>query len=76
MGGEQLDRPSPLYRQLADRYAARIQAGHLSSGDKLPGSGELAAEWDVSRRVAELAMDELAKRGLVRREPHRGTYVI
>lgn len=51
-------------------------AGVFKPGDKLPTEVELAAAHAVSRGTAATALAALAREGLVRRAPRRGTVVL
>lgn len=64
-----------LYVQMADHIAARIEAGELPSGAKLPGEQELAREYRLGLQTARNALDALRKRGLVVTKPSKGTFV-
>ena len=64
------------YVQVADHIAARIAAGELAPGARLPGERELAAEYGVALGTARRAVQELRGRGLVRTLPALGTYVV
>lgn len=67
--------PRPYFQQVADELAARIKAGKLKCGDKLPSEAELMEEFDVARGTARRAVQELRDRGLVVTFAARGTYV-
>ena len=60
---------------MADHVAARIEAGELQPGARLPGERDLAKEYGVALGTARRAVKELAERGLVRVLPGRGTFV-
>lgn len=64
-----------LYIKVANHIAARIQAGELRLGARLPGERDLAPECDVCIATVR-ATDELSRRGLVRVLSARGTYVV
>jgi len=68
-------RQQPLWRQVASYFKERIASGELAQGDALPSMNEIAAEFGVSRSVAQRAVEHLhlAER-LVRTDP-TGTYV-
>lgn len=66
----------PYFVQVADELAARIKAGKLKRGDKLPSEAELVDEFDVARGTARRAVQELRDRGLVATFPARGTFVL
>lgn len=70
--------PNPegyLYAQVADHIAARIDAGDLPPGARLPNERDLAAEYAVSVVTARRAVAELRDRGLVNTVPVKGTFV-
>lgn len=67
--------PRPYFQQVADEFAARIKAGKLKRGDKLPSEAELMDEFDVARGTARRAVEELRDRGLVQTFRARGTFV-
>ena len=64
-----------LHRELVEPLLRRIQSGELTPGRQLPTEAQLMREHGVSRTTARRALDELAERGLVRREAGRGTFV-
>jgi len=66
----------PVYRQIADRLRAAIEAGAIPPGDRLPSEAALVAEYDVSRGTARRVHRYLASLGLVEVEPGRGAYVV
>ena len=72
-----LDRNSeiPLGVQLAWALRARILAGHMSPGDRLPGVRELAAETGVNINTVRSVYARLEADGMTRSEHGRGTFV-
>jgi DNA-binding GntR family transcriptional regulator len=72
---EDLEGPEPMYRQIADRIAARIADGTYPPNRRVPSESEVCKEFDVSRRTARAAYAVLAERGLVVTAPGKGTYV-
>jgi GntR family transcriptional regulator len=71
-------KPTPLrlmYEQVAEHVAARIEAGELAPGSKLPPERELASEYGVAYNTMRSAMQILRDRGLVVTMHGRGTYV-
>jgi GntR family transcriptional regulator len=70
-----IDSPTPIYVRVADWIEARIKAGELKSGSRLPPERELAQDtgvaYDTIRRAAVL----LRERGLIITVHGRGTYV-
>ena len=68
--------PGYLWRMVADHIAARIAAGELQPGARLPGERDLAAEYGVSLGTARRAVANLRERGLVETLAALGTFVI
>jgi GntR family transcriptional regulator len=68
--------PIYLYVQVADHVAARIQAGDLRPGARLPNENEFGDEYGVSLGTARRAVQELRDRGLVQTVPIKGTFVV
>jgi GntR family phosphonate transport system transcriptional regulator len=66
---------SPLWEQITDLLAREIVDGHLAPGTRLPTEPELVSRFGVGRHTVRQAMSELEKRGLVRIEQGRGTFV-
>lgn len=67
--------PDYLYRLVADHLTARIQAGDLPHGSRLPAERVLASEYGVAVGTIRQAVLELRERGLVVTVPVKGTYV-
>jgi DNA-binding transcriptional MocR family regulator len=65
----------PRYRAIVDEIAARIHAGTLRPGDRLPTVRALMAEHGVALATASRVMAELAAAGLVVGEVGRGSFV-
>lgn len=66
---------TPLYVQLADIIAAKIDGGELQPDRPIPSEIRLADEYGVARLTARRAVRELRDRGLVRTIVGKGTYV-
>ena len=64
-----------LYVQLAEHLAARIEAGELPRGSKMPPERDLAVEYGVAYNSVRRAMELLRERGLILTMHGRGTYV-
>lgn len=64
-----------LWRQIEQSVEADIVAGRAPSGSRLPTEAELAARFSVNRHTVRRAMEELERRGLVRIEQGRGSFV-
>lgn len=67
--------PTYLYLQVAEHIVARIEAGELTPGARLPGERDLADEYRVSLQTARRAVAELRDRGLARTVPVKGTFI-
>lgn len=65
----------PLYVQLADELAARIERGDLAEGDRLPGMRDLAAQLGIGLVTVSQAYDSLVTRGRAVARVGKGTYV-
>jgi len=66
----------PLYVQLADELAARIERGELAEGDRLPGMRDLAAQLGVALVTVSQAYDSLVARGRAVARVGKGTFVV
>ena len=75
--GIELDRSAevPVGVQLAWALRARVLAGELGSGARLPGVRELAAAIGVNANTVRAVYARLEAEGLVRAEHGRGTFV-
>jgi GntR family transcriptional regulator len=71
----QAGEPAYVYARVADHIAARIAAGQLAPGARLPGERDLAAEYSVALGTARRAIAELRDRGLVVTLPAKGTFI-
>jgi DNA-binding GntR family transcriptional regulator len=67
--------PTPLFEQVANVIAARIEGGELRPRDPIPSELAIQQEFGVARGTARRAVQELRDRGLVVTIPQRGTYV-
>lgn len=68
--------PQYVYEAMADHLAARIAAGELKPGARLPGERDLAGEYQVSIDTARRAVRVLRDRGLVTTLAAKGTFVV
>jgi DNA-binding transcriptional MocR family regulator len=68
-------RRGPLYKAVADAIAEDISAEALSPGDRLPTQRELAHALEIALTTVTRAYAEAERRGLVRGEVGRGTFV-
>lgn len=67
--------PTPLYVQVADVLAGRIERGELLPLQPLPSEKHLQQEFGIARGTARAAVRLLRERGLAMTVPQRGTYV-
>ncbi|WP_316748630.1 PLP-dependent aminotransferase family protein [Pedobacter gandavensis] len=72
-----LDRSAerPVYLQLADALLSMIRNGQVRSGQKLPGSRELAHLLKINRITVSKAYGELLTQGWLESAVGRGTFV-
>ncbi|MGG7572554.1 GntR family transcriptional regulator [Streptomyces sirii] len=64
-----------LYVAVADHVAARIAAGDLKPGARLPSERDLAVEYGTSYVTMRRATSVLRERGLIVTVHGRGTFV-
>jgi DNA-binding transcriptional MocR family regulator len=78
LGRLALDRKArePLYRQMAARLQAEIEAGRLAPGTRLPSIRGLAAALGVNLITVVNAYRELIRLGLASGQVGRGTFVM
>jgi len=67
--------PIPLYRQLADRLLADIDAGTYGVDAKIPSENVLADRFSIGRPTVRQATDLLVQQGRLERRRGSGTYV-
>jgi GntR family transcriptional regulator len=67
--------PGYLYMRIANHLEARIQAGELPRGSRLPSERDLASEYEAAVGTIRQAIAELRTRGLVTTLPAKGTFV-
>jgi GntR family transcriptional regulator/MocR family aminotransferase len=67
--------PTPQYLRIAALVRARIVAGDLHPGERLPPVRALAHELQVGRHTVEEAYAELAAEGLIESRVGQGTFV-
>ncbi|TPW27192.1 GntR family transcriptional regulator [Martelella alba] len=63
----------PVYIQIAETLRARIVSGFYD--DKIDGELKLAAQWQVSRRTIQQALEILVREGLLVRQHGMGTFI-
>lgn len=67
--------PTLVYVQVADHLAAKIAAGELAPGARLPAERHLAEFYGVAYDTVRRATDLLRRRGLIITVHGRGTFV-
>src|SRR5215472_16433081 len=65
----------PLFKQIFDQIAARIQTGAFPADYRLPPTRELAKELGTHRNTVVRAYEELESAGFVTSVVGRGTFV-
>jgi DNA-binding GntR family transcriptional regulator len=65
----------PLYVQIRREIEAKIQAGGLPPGARLPTEKDLSTQYGVSRATAQRVLNDLAEAGLAIRQRRHGTFV-
>ena len=65
----------PLYVQLADELARKIEAGDYAPGQRLPSADDLADQYEIAPNTARKGLQLLRERGLAEMSHGRGTYV-
>lgn len=64
------------YVQVADDIQARIKAGQLQPGARLPGEREMAEQYRIAYGTARRVIQELRDRGLAQTVPSKGTFIV
>jgi GntR family transcriptional regulator of arabinose operon len=64
-----------LYEQMVEKIREEIHKRKLKPHDPVPSEGEFARLFGVSRMTTKLALEALAKQGLVYRLARRGTFI-
>ncbi|AOW87757.1 GntR family transcriptional regulator [Streptomyces olivaceus] len=67
---------TPLYVQLADVIAKKIQSGELVPDRPIPSENHLADEYGVARLTARRTAQELRERGLIVTVRGKGSFVV
>lgn len=66
---------TPLYERVVADVVARIEAGLLKPGERLPSIAALASQHEVGTTTVKTALMMLRERGLVTGVPGKGVYV-
>jgi GntR family transcriptional regulator/MocR family aminotransferase len=67
--------PTPLYRQIYERFRTAIEQGVLRPGDRVASARSLASELGVARGTIETAYNQLAGEGYFSSQGQAGTVV-
>jgi 2-aminoadipate transaminase len=67
--------PTPLYKQLYEHFSGLIQSGHLTKGERLPATRELAGTLGLNRTTVSAAYELLESEGLINGQVGRGSFV-
>lgn len=65
----------PTHRRIFEELRGQIQSGRYTPGTQLPGTRELAVNWQTSIFTVHTALRALAKEGWIDRRPNAGTYI-
>ena len=65
----------PMYRQIADAFREKINAGELKPGDALPTESSLQETFSVSRVTVRQALKLLADEQIIESIQGSGSYV-
>ncbi len=68
--------PGYVWAAVSGHIAARIAAGELRSGDRLPAERDMALAYGVSDGTIRRALADLRERGLVQTFPQKGSYIV
>ncbi len=66
---------TPLYRQLASFIQNLVESGHLSAGDRLPPTRDLASQLGLNRTTVSAAYEVLETGGLITGQVGRGSFI-
>ncbi|MBI3829045.1 MAG: GntR family transcriptional regulator [Planctomycetes bacterium] len=70
------DSPIPKYRQLAEQLEEQIRSGRGEIGKRFLSEREIIRQSGVSIITVRQALDTLSRKGLLRREPGIGTFLV
>lgn len=65
----------PTHRRIFEGLREQIRSGRYVPGTQLPGTRELAVDWQTSIFTVHTALRALAKEGWIDRRPNAGTYI-
>ncbi len=67
---------APLYRDVAAALERALREGVWKPGDQIPTEAALEQQFGASRGTLRIAISELVRKGLLHRQPGRGTFVL
>lgn len=67
--------PFPLYYRVKQVCSDLIRSGNLKPGDPLPPEQKICSQLGVSRGTVRMAIGELVREGVLRREQGKGTFI-
>ena len=71
----QFDPSTPIWMQILNTIEMEIATGKRLPGEKLPGSRELAAQYEINPNTAARVYQELEKKGLCEMKRGTGTFI-
>lgn len=71
-----VDYNSPLYLQVRELVLSKIEDGEYLPGSAIPSDNELAETLGINRLTIRNALEELVKRGVIKRVHGKGSYVV
>lgn len=74
-GTAELQRPVPLYMQVARQLRAQIASGELAEGERIPSQREMMQHWRISMQTASKVIGALKTEGLAIPSVGRDTVV-
>ena len=73
--GIDFEKPTPLYKQIAEDLKAKILSGQLEPGEQIGSHQALADKYDVSLITVKKALADLINEGILFSRVGKGTYV-
>lgn len=67
---------TPLYIEITQDLASRIEGGEFRRGDKLPTEQQLTQQYHVSRVTIRQAVQQLAEKGYIKKVQGSGSHVL
>jgi DNA-binding LacI/PurR family transcriptional regulator len=67
--------PLPKYLDLCQQFELQIESGELQPGDRLPSFVQMREQHGATAATVERLLRTLEQKGLIKREPYRGTFV-